>query len=165
VVIRIPEYVTGTGAAGAAGLLDAAAGGAEVAVRVGVGGPEGLGGRGDLADLGFFEVWGEPDVDGDALAAVADSDAATSCVRPSLLSPLPGRNSSAAAAPQATSATAAADNTQPRALRPLPPVATEEVCAAAGCCGQGGVAYGPGAAPGPITKGPGNAAWDGEVGE
>jgi hypothetical protein len=79
-VIRIPEYVTGTGAVGAAGLLDATVGGAEAAVRVGVGGPEGLGGRADLAVLGFFEARGdgEPDADGEASADVADCDAATS---------------------------------------------------------------------------------------
>jgi hypothetical protein len=168
-VIRIPEYVTGTGAVGVAGLLDAAVGGAEVAVRVGVGGPEGLGGRADLDGFGFFEARGdgEPDADGEALAAVADCDVATFCARLSFLSPSPGTSSSAAAAPPATSTTAAADSTQPRALRPLASVPTEEVCAAAGSCdcGQGGGAYGPGAAPGPITKGPGSAAWGGAVGE
>jgi hypothetical protein len=139
-VIWIPEYVTETGAVGVAGLLEAVLGGAEVAVREGVGSSEELGGSADLVGFGLSEVLadGELDVNGDSLAAVAGWDAATSCARPSLLSPSPGKSSSAAAAPQAMSTTAAADNIQARDLRPLPPVATEEVGMAAGACGQGG---------------------------
>jgi hypothetical protein len=139
-VIRIPEYVTGAGAVEAAGSLDAVLGGAEVAVREGVGGSEGPGGRADLAGFGLSEALadGEPDVNGDPLAVVAGRDAATSPARPSFLSPSPGKSSSAAAAPQAMSTTAAADNIQARDLRPWPPVVTEEVGMAAGACGQGG---------------------------
>jgi hypothetical protein len=139
-VIWIPEYVTEAGAVGVAGPPDAVLGGAEVAVREGVAGSEGLGGSADLVGFGLSEVLadGEPDVKGDSLAAVADCDAATSCARPSLLSPPPGTSSSATAAPQAMSTTAAADNIQARALRPLPPVATGEVGMAVGASRQGG---------------------------
>ena len=63
-------------------MLAAVLGGADDAVRVGVGGPEGLGGTADLVAFAFFEALadGEPDADaeGDDSTDAAEYEAVSS---------------------------------------------------------------------------------------